>query len=57
MGLMPREYFLQPDGNEPIKSWASDVDLEALEVLHRIPGWDPEIEGLIRITPKGATVH
>lgn len=19
-GLMPREYFLQPDGNEPIKS-------------------------------------
>ncbi|KAJ5274863.1 hypothetical protein N7497_005471 [Penicillium chrysogenum] len=57
-GLTPRDKFLQPGGNEPIESWDPDVDpAEVLEVLHRVPGWNPAIEGLVRNTPKGATVH
>jgi hypothetical protein len=57
-GLMPRDKFLQPGGNEPIESWEPDVDpAEVLEVLHRVPDWNAAIEGLIRNTPKRATVH
>ncbi|RAH81741.1 FAD/NAD(P)-binding domain-containing protein [Aspergillus japonicus CBS 114.51] len=57
-GLTPRDKFLQPGGNEPIESWDPDVDpQEVLDVLHRIPDWDPAIEGLVRHTPPRATVH
>ncbi|KAM5453559.1 hypothetical protein MaudCBS49596_002762 [Microsporum audouinii] len=57
-GLTPRDQFLQPGGNEPIESWDPNIDPEeVLEVLHRVQDWDPAIEGLIRITPKGSIVH
>ena len=57
-GLTPRDHLVQKDGVEPAESWDADVDpQEVLEVLRRVPDWDPAIEGLIRATPKGAVVH
>jgi 2-polyprenyl-6-methoxyphenol hydroxylase-like FAD-dependent oxidoreductase len=57
-GLTPRDNFIKSGGVEPIGSWDPKVDPEdVMQVLHRVPGWDPAIEGLMSVTPKGAVVH
>ena len=57
-GLTPRDSNVQAGGVEPIESWDPNVDPEeVINVLRRVPDWDPAIEGLIRSTPKGAVVH
>ncbi|KAL2173102.1 uncharacterized protein P884DRAFT_212997 [Thermothelomyces heterothallicus CBS 202.75] len=57
-GLTPRNSFLSEGSSEPAESWDPDVDPdEVLQVLHRVPGWDPAIAGLIRSAPRGSIVH
>lgn len=57
-GLTPRDNSLHPGGVDPVESWAPDVDPEeVLNVLHRVPGWDPAIEGVIRSAPSKSIVH
>ncbi|KAF7174536.1 hypothetical protein CNMCM5623_007706 [Aspergillus felis] len=57
-GLTPRNSFLLDGSSEPAESWDPDVDPdEVLQVLQRVPDWDPAIAGLIRSAPRGAIIH
>ncbi|TVY84601.1 FAD-dependent monooxygenase mdpD [Lachnellula suecica] len=57
-GLTPRDEFLLEGGTKPIESWDQDVDPEEIvQVLKRVPGWDPAIEALAKIAPKGSVNH
>nr|POE56478.1 fad-dependent monooxygenase mdpd [Quercus suber] len=57
-GLTPRDSLVQDGGVEPIESWVPDVQPdEVVQVLSRVPGWHPAVEGVIRSALPGSIVH
>ncbi|KAG6007651.1 hypothetical protein E4U21_005732 [Claviceps maximensis] len=57
-GLTPRDRFLHQDGNEPIESWEPNVNpQQVVQVLNRIPDWNPVIPRLVQNAQEGNIVH
>ncbi|KAI3318555.1 putative monooxygenase [Xylariaceae sp. AK1471] len=57
-GVTPRDELLPPNSSTARESWDPDVDPEELvEVIRRVPGWDPAIEALVRHAPRGSLIH
>ena len=56
--MTPRDEFLVEGSAKAKESWDPDVDPEeVVKLLHRLPGWHPAVEALVRATPRGALIH